>query len=81
MIQGEMYKYNNDIYSTFSDIFRSVLDRHAPLKWKMIRGNQGPFMTKQLNNAIMNRCKLRNRSIKSLSRGNVLDHKSRKHMQ
>ena len=53
-----MYKYNNDMYSTFSDVFRSVLDRHATLKRKMIRRNQGPFMTKQLNKAIMNRSKL-----------------------
>ena len=60
-IQGEMYKYNNDTYLTFSDVFRSELDRHAPLKRKMIRGNQGPFMTKQLSKAIMNRSKLRNR--------------------
>ena len=36
MIQGEMCKYNNDMYSTFSDEFRSVLDRHAPLKRKCI---------------------------------------------
>ena len=54
MVQGEMYKYNNDMWSTFSDIFRSVLGRHAPLKWKMIRENQGPFITKQLSKAIMN---------------------------
>ena len=61
MIQGEMYKYNNDTHSTFSDAFRSELDRHAPLKRKMIRENQGLFMTKQLSKAIMNRSKLRNR--------------------
>ena len=73
IIQGEMYKYNNDMYSTFSDIFRSVLDRYAPLKWKMITGNQGPFMTKQLNKAIINRCKLRNRYIKWPSTENFLD--------
>ena len=32
MIQGEMYKYNSDMYSISSDVFRSVLDRYAPLK-------------------------------------------------
>ena len=52
--QGEMYEYNNDMYSTFTDVFRWVLHRHAPLKRKMIRGNQGLFMTKQLSKAIMN---------------------------
>ena len=71
MIQGEMYKYNNDMYSTFSDIFRLVLDRHVPLKWKVIRKTQGSFMTKDLSKAIMNRCKLRKRYIKWPSRENV----------
>ena len=37
MIQGGIYKYNNDINSTFPDVFRSVPDRHAPRKSKMIR--------------------------------------------
>ena len=78
MIQGEMYKYNNDMYSTFSDVFRSVLDRHTPLKRKMIRGNQKPFMTKQLSKAIMNRSKLKNRYIKWPSRENFLDYKKAK---
>ena len=78
MIQGEMFKYSNDIYSTFSDIFRSVLHRHAPLKWKMIRGNQGLFITKQLSKAIMNRCKVRNRYIKWTSRENFLDYEKAK---
>ena len=70
-----MYKYDNYMYSTFSDVFRSVLDWHTPLKRKMIRGNQGPFMTKQLSKAIMNRSKLRNRYIKWPSRENVLVYK------
>ena len=64
------------MYSTFSDVFRSVLDRHASLKRKMIRGNQGPFMTKQLSKAIMNRSKLRNGYNKWPSRENFLDYKN-----
>ena len=59
MISGEMYKYNNDMYTTFSDVFKSVLDRHAHLKKKITKENQGPFMTKQLSIAIMNRSKQR----------------------
>ena len=81
MIQGEMYKYDNDMYSTFSDVFISILDRHAPLKRKMIRGNQVSFMTKQLSKAIKNRSKLRNRYIKWPSRQNFLNYKkTKKHM-
>ena len=82
MIQGEIYKYNNDMYSTFSDVFRSVLDRHRALKRKIIRGNQGPIMTKQLSKAIIYRSKLRNRHIKWPSRESFLDYKKAlKHMQ
>ena len=44
----------------------------------MIRGNQGPFMTKQLSKTIMNRSKLRNRYIKWPSRENFLDYKKPK---
>ena len=78
MIHSKMCKYNNDIYSTFSDVFRSVLDGDASLKRKMIKGNQGPFMTKQLSKAIVNRSKLRNRYIKWPSRENFLDYKKAK---
>ena len=78
MIQGEMHKYNTDMYSTFSDVFRSVLDKQAPLKRKIIIGNQGPFMTKQLSKAIMNRSKLRIRYFKWPSRENFLDYKKAK---
>ena len=80
MIQFEMYKYNNDVYSAFSDVFRSVLDKHAPLKRKMTRGNQGPFMTKQLSKAIMNRSKLRNRYITWPPRENFWDYKKAKNI-
>ena len=34
MIQRETCKYNNGMYSTLSDVFRSVLDRHAIVKKK-----------------------------------------------
>ena len=33
-----------------------VLDKHAPTKKKIIRGNEAPFMTKE--RAMMNRSKL-----------------------
>ena len=32
LLKGEMYKSNNEMYSTFTKIFRLVLDKHAPLK-------------------------------------------------
>lgn len=35
----------------------SVFDKHAPLKTKEVRGNQGPFMTRKLSKAAMNKSK------------------------
>ena len=47
----------------------------------MIRENQGPFMTKQLSKAVINKSKLRNRYIKWPSRGNFFDCIKAKNMQ
>ena len=55
LLKGEMNKNNNEMYSTFTKVFRLVLDKHAPLKAKKVRGNQGPFMTKELSKAILNK--------------------------
>ena len=41
-----------------------VLDSHAPQKKRYIRTNQKPFITSELNKAIMNRSRLRNRYLK-----------------
>ena len=49
---------NND---TFTQIVMELLNKHCPIKFKYIRGNDSPFMTKELRKAIMQRSKLRNR--------------------
>ena len=67
-----MYKSNNEMYSSFTKVFRLVLDKDAPLKVKKVRGNRGPFMTKELSKAIMNKSKIRNKYQKQLSKENVL---------
>ena len=41
-------------YKTFEEIFLMVLNKHAPLKKKTIRGNNAPYMTKTLRKSIMN---------------------------
>ena len=41
-------------------IEKEVLNKHAPLKKKSVRANDGPFMTKALRKAIMLRTRLRN---------------------
>ena len=47
-------------YELFKDMFLTVVNRHAPLKTKTIRGAQAPFMNKELSSAIMHRSKLGN---------------------
>ena len=59
-------------YDDLTNIFRSTLDNHAPLKQKQVRGNQAPFMTKELSKAIMTRSRIKNKYNKWPSRENFL---------
>ena len=52
-------------YEIFENHFMNALDEHAPLKYKYLRGNQQPFMNKELSKAIMKRSRLRNIYINS----------------
>ena len=45
-------------YREFEEIFLNILQKHAPLKKKLIRANQVPYMTKTLRKAIMRRSQL-----------------------
>ena len=62
-------------YLSFSKDFRSVIDKHAPIKHKIIRGNNAPFMTKELRKAIMDRSRYKNKYLKFPSRENFLNMK------
>ena len=44
-----MYKSNKDMYTVFTNVFSSVVNKHDPLKSRTIRGNQGPFMNRELS--------------------------------
>ena len=50
----------NISYEVFDDTYLRILNDHAPLKQKYIRGYDKPFMTKNMRKAIMLRTKLRN---------------------
>ena len=47
-------------YENFHDIFMTVLDSHAPIKKRVVRRNNQPFMNKVLSKAFMQRSKLKN---------------------
>ena len=52
-------------YSAFQNCFEKVLDKHAPMKKKYARANDGPFMNRVLRKATMLRSRLKNRYNKS----------------
>ena len=48
----------NKAYAEFCDTFKTILDKHAPLKSKVLRGNNTPFITKEQSKGIMTRSRL-----------------------
>ena len=54
-------------YGEFEDIFLKVLQKHAPLKKKLIRANHAPYMTKALRTSMMRRSQLETKYYKSKS--------------
>ena len=71
-MKRDMYKNNRDMFSTFTETFRRVLNKYAPLKRKRVRGNQSSFMTKELSKAVISKSKTRNKYIKWPPRENFL---------
>ena len=68
-LSSELFRNNfqsSDIKSV-KNIFLEVLQKHAPLKKKYVRANQGPFMNKILHKAVMERSRLLNKFRKSRS--------------
>ena len=51
-------------YYHFLNIFIYILNKHAPMKQKYLRANQGRFMTKDLYKAIMKCSRLRNKFLR-----------------
>ena len=50
-------------YKNFENIFLKILEHHAPLKKKIARANNVPYMTKTLRKAIMRRSDLENKLV------------------
>ena len=51
----------NENCNFITDKFLNVVNRHAPLKKKTLRGNQAPFLTKELRKEIYTRSNLKNK--------------------
>ena len=51
----------NDSYNLLLEIVSTTINKHSPIKTKMIRGNQSRFMNKKLSKAIMKRSALKSK--------------------
>ena len=60
----------DDNFKSFTSSCNTILNEQAPQKKKYVRGNQSPFMNKNLSKAIMKRSKLRNIFLKKRTEEN-----------
>ena len=51
-------------YESFENVFLNVLQRHAPLKTKVVRENHAQYMNGTLRKAIMKRTELERKYLK-----------------
>ena len=65
-------------YDKLTKIFKETTDKHAPQKKHNVRGNQTPFMTRELSKQIMKRSKSKNLCFMWSSRENFLAFKNEK---
>ena len=68
----------NDKYDNLVNTFRNIADKHVPIKRKILRGNQAPFMTRDLRKAIYNRSRLKNNLDKNQTNENRIKYKKTK---
>ena len=60
-LRSQLASIKTVVYAQFHEIFLKTLDASAPVKKKILRFNQNPFMSKALRKAIMVRSKLKNK--------------------
>ena len=58
-------------YETFHNVYLNVLNKHAPIKAKVIRGNQAPCITKAYRKTVMKRSELKTKYLKNSTFENV----------
>ena len=61
------FDISNMEYQHFVNIFIEILNKHAPIKQKYLRANQGIFMTKGLHKAIMKRSRITNNFLRDMA--------------
>ena len=69
---------SNENYEFLSYQFQSVVNKHAPIKTKIVRGNNAPFVNKTLRKEIYKRSGLRNKFLKNSSDSNWQKHRKQR---
>ena len=64
-LSKEVFINNDDGLQRFCNISINISNRHVPRKKKLARGNQMPFITKDLSKTIMKRLRLHNNFLKN----------------
>ena len=67
-------------FESFQFAFKVILNQFAPLKQKLIRNNNQPFITKTLRKAIMTRSKLKNKFNQERNIGNWSEYKRQRNL-
>ena len=74
------YKMNEITYDEYKDVFMNILSKHAPVKEKLIRANNAPFMNKTLSKSVMIRSRLRNKFNKNPTVENEVPYKIQRNL-
>ena len=79
-LESSLSEFNVQNYKQYEDIFSHTLDKHAPLKTKVLRGNNSPHMNKELRKAIMKRSRLKNQALKTKLPGDWANYKIQRNL-
>ena len=74
----ELTRHNEISYYNIKEIVISTSDTFAPIKRKLVRANDAPFMTNALRKSIMNRSRLRNKYTKKSIVQNLQEYKKQR---
>ena len=65
-------------YLVLTNVFPNIVNKHGPLKKKILRGNDAPFMKKELRKVIYTRSRLRSRYFKNPTKENETSYKKQR---
>ena len=66
---------NISSYDDFENYFINSLNKHAPVKNKVLRANNKPFMNQTIKKAISDRSRLKNKANKTGNENDILKYK------